>query len=75
MATVSASNLLATEGLTPQPSPREAQSADLVSFPPAAAFMAFMAFIAFMAFMGAAAFIAFIAFLGAIVRKEKKTLR
>merc|ERR1719453_532999 len=65
MATVSASILLATEDLTPQPSPREAQSADLVSFPPAAfmAFMAFMAFIAFMAFMGAAAFIAFIAFL------------
>merc|ERR1719174_755287 len=55
MATVSASNLLATEGLTPQPSPREAQSADLVSFPPAAFFMAFMAFIA----LGAAAFMAF----------------
>merc|ERR1719321_1528706 len=65
MATISASILPATEVFTPQPSPSEAQSADLVSFPPAAAFIAFMGAAAFMAFMGAAAFIA--PRLGAIV--------
>merc|ERR1712226_1032737 len=47
-AMTSASILLQTEGLTPRLSPSEAQSAALVSFPPAA-------FMAFMAFMGAAA--------------------